>query len=188
MLTERRRFLRSFLTAPRQVGAVLPTSSRTAAKMLDMAEIERRRRVVELGAGSGPITRETLPRLAPDARFWAFELDRSLAAGLSRELSDPRLEVVAGSATGMEAHLGGERADAIISAIPFTSLPKPAGAEILDAVERCLADDGVFIVLQYSPMVEGELRRRFPTVERRISPVNVPPAVLYACRPGPSPA
>jgi hypothetical protein len=38
------------------------------------------------------------------------------------------------------------------------------------------------LVIQYSPVMLGEFRRRFPSVLRRISPWNVPPAFLFACR------
>ena len=68
-LRERARFLRSFLRSPRQVGAVLPTSRWAVRAMLDLAPIEHARCVVEMGAGTGPYTREILTRLRPDARF-----------------------------------------------------------------------------------------------------------------------
>ena len=184
LLAERWRFVRSFAREPGRVGAVLPTSRRTAEVMLDMAPaIARARHVVELGAGTGPITREVLPRLAPDARFLVYELDPDLAASLATEFADPRVEVIPDSAAKLETHLAGERADVIFSALPFTSLPSEIRAQVLDVSRRVLAADGVLVVLQYSPLVERHLRRRFGRVERRFSALNVPPAVLYACRP-----
>jgi hypothetical protein len=38
------------------------------------------------------------------------------------------------------------------------------------------------LVIQYSPAMLRELRRRFTTVRQRLSPRNVPPAFLFACR------
>ncbi len=181
-VAERWRFVRSFVTEPRQVGAVLPTSRRTAQVMLEMGPVAQARTVVELGAGTGPITREIVPRLAPGARLLVYELDQDLARGLAAEFTDPRVRVLAESAARLEEHLAGERADVIFSALPFTSLPGPVRTELLDVSRRALAPGGVFVVLQYSPLVERELRRRFTSVQRRYSPLNVPPAVLYACR------
>ncbi len=37
------------------------------------------------------------------------------------------------------------------------------------------------LVIQYSPVLQAELRRRFASLRRRISPRNVPPAFLFAC-------
>jgi phospholipid N-methyltransferase len=185
LLAERRRFLRSFLAGPRRVGAVLPTSRRTVHATLEMAPITEAHCVVELGAGTGPYTREILPRLGAHGRLLAFELDPALARRLASDLPDPRLEVIADSAANLQAHLDGRRPDVIVSALPFTSLPGPMRHEILEVARKALADDGVMLVLQYSPFMQRDLERRFGFVKRRFSPLNVPPAVLFACRPNP---
>jgi len=181
-LRESARFARSFLKSPRQVGAVIPTSRSAARAMLDMAPLEEARVVVEMGAGTGPHTREILPRLRPDARFLAFEIDPDLAAGLRRDLDDPRLEVVNDSAEKMGEHLDGRQADIVVSAIPFTSLPAPVRRNILEAARANLAPDGTLLVLQYSPFMQRKLEGSFASVSRRVAPKNVPPAFLYACR------
>ncbi len=182
LLRERRRLLRSFRATPRQVGAVLPTSRRTVRATLDMAPVAEARCVVELGAGTGPYTREILPRLGPQGRLLSFEIDPALADALAQDLSDPRLTVVADSAANLEAHLEGPRPEVIVSALPLTSLPSTVREEILAVARRVLADDGVMLVLQYSPFMQRHLKRTFGSVERRLSPRNVPPAVLFACR------
>lgn len=178
---ERALFLRSFVAHPRMVGAVLPTSRRAVRDMLDLAPIPSAAQLVELGAGTGVYTAELLDRMAPDASLLAFEIDARMAAQLARQIPDRRLRVVNDSAEALEAQLGGRRADAIVSGLPFTSLPLAARNAILDAAQRALAPDGTMLVLQYSPLIQGELQRRFGSVRRRISPLNVPPAFLYAC-------
>jgi phospholipid N-methyltransferase len=182
LVSERRRFLRSFLSGPGRVGAVLPTSRRTVRATLDMAPIAEARCVVELGAGTGPYTREILARLGAYGRLLAFEVDPALAGALAADLPDPRLQVVAASAADLEAHLDGRRPEVIVSALPFTSLPGPLHREILAVARKALADDGVMLVLQYSPFMQRDLERAFGSVQRRFSPLNVPPAVLFACR------
>lgn len=183
LVSERARFLRSFLARPRGVGAVLPTSRRTARAMIDMAPVGEARCVVELGAGTGPLTKELVSRLPSGGRLLTFEIDPALARVLDAEVTDQRVRVIADTAANLEAHLGGQRPQVIFSALPFTSLPAAVRIELLDTARRVLADDGVMIVLQYSPFVEGALRSAFGSVERRISLVNVPPAFLFACRP-----
>ncbi len=187
-VAERARFLRSFVLHPRQVGAILPTSQRTVRTMLDLAPIERAELVVELGAGTGPFTGEILRRMGPDARLLAFEVDADLAATLAARFPDPRLQVVTDSAERLEDRLAGRRPEVIASALPFTSLPGDLGKRILETARRVLADGGAMLVLQYSPFILGDLRRVFGSVERHYSPLNVPPAMLFLCRPGGPPA
>ncbi len=183
LLRERARFLRAFCANPREVGAILPTSRRTVRAMLDMAPIGVARCVVELGAGTGAHTREILKRLGSQGALLALEIDAALAAALAAQLQDPRVRVIADSAANLEAHLDGQRPEVIVSALPFTSLRTPVRREILDVTRRVLADDGVMLVLQYSPFMQRELEHTFGSVERRVSPLNVPPAVVFACRP-----
>jgi phospholipid N-methyltransferase len=181
-LRERTRFLRSFVRSPRRVGAVLPTSRRAVRATLDLVALEDARCIVEMGAGTGPYTREIVKRLHADARFIAFEIDPELAAGLERDCRDPRLQVANDSAERMGSYLDGRRADVVVSAIPFTSLPPRERENLLRAAQANLAEDGTLLVLQYSPFMQGQLEKIFASVERRVAPLNVPPAFLFACR------
>lgn len=178
---ERAQFLRSFLAHPRQVGALLPTSRRAVRTMLDMADVPGARTIAELGAGTGVYTREILPRLHPEAKLLAFEIDESLAAILRRRHDDPRLKVIADTAEKLPEYLDGARPEIIVSALPFTSLPGDVGSLVLDRAAEALAPGGTLLVLQYSTLIEKQLRRRFASVRRTLCLQNVPPAFLFAC-------
>lgn len=178
---ERSRFARSFLTNPRAVGAVLPTSQRAVSDMLDLAPVADAGLIVEFGAGSGVYTRELLRRMAPDAELLAFETDPHLTAELTAELGDSRLEVLTESAEHVERHLDGAKADLLVSALPFTSLPSTVRRNVLDISPTILGPNGLMLVLQYSPLIQRELERRFASVDRHISPLNIPPAFLFRC-------
>ncbi|CAA9372330.1 MAG: hypothetical protein AVDCRST_MAG75-181 [uncultured Propionibacteriaceae bacterium] len=180
-LTERLLFLRAFVTHPTRVGAILPTSRRAVRDMLDLGDVGAANLVVELGAGTGVYTREILARLSPGAKLMALEIDPQLAKLLGEEFSDPRLQVICDSAENLHRHLSGARADMVVSGLPFTSLESDLRRRILDQMVQALAPGGVALVLQYSPFIVKELRLRFGSVKRIISPVNVPPAFLFAC-------
>jgi phospholipid N-methyltransferase len=181
-MREKVRFFRSFLANPRQVGAILPTSRRAVRDMLDMANFEQASCVAELGAGTGVYTEEILKRLRPDARLLAFELDPALVATLSERFDDPRLRVINDSAENVENYLeDGSKVDIIVSGLPFTSLPEPIKRNIFKQIARVLAPGGTMVAIQYSTMVQRDLERTFASVRRRLSPVNVPPAFLFAC-------
>src|SRR5215211_6321792 len=163
-LADRLRFLRAFAANPRQVGAILPTSRLAVRDMLDMADVHGASLVVELGAGTGSQTGEILARMGPDARLVALEIDPRLAKLLEERFDDPRLQVVCDSAENLRDHLGDERAYVLVCALPFTSLEPALRRRILESLPGTLAPSGV------------------ASVRRRISPVNVPPAFLFACR------
>jgi phospholipid N-methyltransferase len=180
-IADRVRFLRAFAAHPRQVGAILPTSRQAVRDMLDLGDVPGAALVVELGAGTGVQTGEILARMEPGARLIALEIDPRLARLLEERFDDPRLQVVCGSAEDLAKHLDGDLADVLVCALPFTSLEPGLRRRILDSLPRALASRGVALVIQYSPLIQSELRRLFPSVRRRISVLNVPPAFLFAC-------
>src|SRR5215210_4410703 len=180
-LRRRALFLRSMISHPRSVGAVWPTSRWGVRDLLDMGDLPRPRTVVEFGVGTGVYTEEILKRLHPEGTFLAFEIDPDLASAMGTRLKDPRLLVVNDSAERVDDYLEGAKADYIISSVPFTSLPADVRRSLLDAARRALTPDGQMLVLQYSTAVLPYLQSIFPTIRRRFSPLNVPPAFLFAC-------
>jgi len=182
-LKRRALFGLSMLRHPRTVGAVWPTSRRAVEDLLDMGDLGGAGVVVEFGAGTGVYTEGILKRLSPGARFLSYEVDDALAAAVARRLPDPRLEVVNASAESVGGHLAalGRKADVVVSSLPFSTLPAPVRQNLLDAAREALAPGGVFLVLQYSKTVLPELKLRFPKIRHRFSPLNVPPALLFAC-------
>ena len=149
--------------------------------MLDMADVPWADLVVELGAGTGSQTGEILARMGSGARLIALEIDPSLVRVLEERFDDPRLQVVCDSAEHLDKHLDGATADVLVCALPFTSLDPGLRRRILDSLPGAVGSRGVALVIQYSPLIQAELRRLFPSVRRRVSLINVPPAFLYAC-------
>jgi len=179
-------FAREFARSPWEVASLVP-SSPPVCRALTLAVRETGDPVVvELGAGTGVQTGEVLARLHPNARLVALEIDPDLAKLLEERYDDPRLQVVCDSAENLDVHLGGKRADVLVSALPYTSFEAGLRRRVLDLLPVALAPDGVLLVIQYSPLILRELRRRFPSVRQTITPWNVPPAFLYACRADPS--
>ena len=72
-------FFREFAKDPVLLGAVAPSGADLARRMVDAAELGPGQVVVELGAGTGPMTAEILAR-RPDGPFVALEPNAALAA------------------------------------------------------------------------------------------------------------
>ncbi|MFD3454846.1 class I SAM-dependent methyltransferase [Streptomyces sp. NPDC058691] len=176
-----------FLRRPLMTGAVAASSRRLAHAMTEDIGLERAGLVVELGPGTGVFTDEILARLAPGARLVAVELNPVLAERLSATRSDTRLTVVRDSAAELAAAVG-EPADAVVSGLPWTVMPRERRGQILDAVTEVLAPGGRFTTFAYlhaawtltARHFTAELAHRFDRLER--SPVvwpNLPPAFVH---------
>jgi phospholipid N-methyltransferase len=175
------RFFRRFLANP-SIGALTPSSTAVARAMADQADLPAARTVVELGSGTGVVTRELLRRLPAGARLIAFETEPSFVAYLRAALPDHRLLLVPDSAERMADRLGELAAtpvDYIFSEIPLASMPG-SRASILAAARALLRDGGKLVVLQYSPFVlRPLLRELFPRARTAaFVPRNLPPAFV----------
>jgi phospholipid N-methyltransferase len=174
-------FLRGFLARPLEVASVVPSSVFLEERVVRAAGLANAHCVVELGPGTGGTTRALLRALAPHARLLAIELNPAFCARLRRRIDDARLTVQAGSAETLAEHLahrGLPAPDAIISGIPFSTLPSDSAQRIAAAIHACLAPGGRFVAYQlrahvasYAPPYLGE-----PTVEwewRNVPPMRV---------------
>ena len=167
------RFARQFLSHPRQLGTLIPSSRVLARKMAE--EIEGSSSVVEFGAGTGPVTEEILHRLPQDGRLTCFEINADFCKCLQR-IRDARLRVVNGDATNCERYV--DRLDCIVSGLPLALFSRQQKEAILGISSRCRT----YIQLQYTPVLGAELRRYFSDVKLKFVPQNLPPALVYVCR------
>lgn len=190
-LAEHFEFLVAFLRAPSQVGAVFPSSPALARAMLAGSNLRSAEAVVELGPGTGAITRQILRELGPHTTFLALELDAQAVKRLRQRFS--RVKVYHDSAEQIQHYLarhGATKADYIVSGIPWANVPGNVQRQIMHNVTAALAPEGVFTTFTYllSPKTaKGNhfahvLRELFGSVETSsIIWRNLPPALVYRC-------
>lgn len=177
-------FLRAFLKSPRVVGSVIPSSSFLERRIVTAAEPENADVLVELGVGTGDTTRSLLKAMPPQARLLAIERTAEFVEML-QQITDPRLDLVHGCASSITAELtqrGYLKADAVVSGIPFSTLPKPLAAEIVKAIYNALAPGGRFVAYQFTDRVADYMRPVMgaPEVEHELR--NVPPVRVFTWR------
>ena len=177
-------FLQGFLTRPKEVGSIIPSSRFLERRVVRLADVRGARTLVELGPGTGGTTRAILRAMAPAARLLAIEINQRFAR-LLRRMPDPRLAVHEGSAAeiaeALSAH-GLPSADAILSGIPFSTMPRELGLEILRSVHDSLAPGGLFVAYQVRDRVEDLGRCVFGDAQVQTVMLNVPPMRVYRWR------
>ena len=186
------RFFSGFVRCPRVVGAVAPSSRLLATVMIPPVDLTKAETVVELGAGTGVVTRALRTHIGANTRLVALELHTQSAIRLQRKFHD--VQVVGGSAEHLRQHLdrlGHGRADCIVSGLPWGSMAGDLQKRILDAVAESLKPGGAFSAMAYlhasrfasARRFRFELERRFDQVRiSRIVWANLPPAFVYYCR------
>lgn len=175
-------FLHQFTRHHREVGALAPSSAHLARAMVQaLGPQEKGNVLIELGPGTGSITRQLL-RAHPHCSIFAIETSPVFARQLRKKL--PQVRVWEDCASRLPeildvAGLKPERIGGIISGIPMLSLDAPLRRAILAAVVEVLRPGRRFVQFTYWKPAWDSLDIN----GLRLNPsnmiwMNIPPAVV----------
>ncbi|MDR3355472.1 MAG: methyltransferase domain-containing protein [Synergistaceae bacterium] len=176
--------LRELIRQPRVMGTLFPSSPALADEMACALSPSMMKSgiLVELGAGTGPVTEGLLRRGVPPERLFVVEKSPALAECLSKRF--PSVNVICCGAEELRSHIkGDEKIRAIISSLPFRSLPFDVGSAIMKEIEAALSPGGLFVQFTYALI--GEMLHVPPTFKKVRSHLvlyNLPPAKVEVFR------
>lgn len=176
--------LRKFVSHGTAIASFSPSSRFLARSMIRGIDWVRAKCVVELGAGTGPITKELVRAAHSGTRLVIVERDPDFCRLLREKF--PGHDIVEGDACRLDEILaarGISHADHIISGLPLPSFPATLRDAIIRMSARVLGPDGEFRQITNMPWVYLKLYRNyFRDVSFKLVPLNLPPGGVYVCR------
>ena len=183
-------FLKRWLRRPLSMGAVVP-SGRLLGEAMARATLEamagRPGHVVELGAGTGQVTKALLAAGIPPERLALIERDPELSVFLRRHFVGP--QIIEGDAARLPRLLAGHGIApiaAVVSSLPLLSLPAEIVNGIVHGVFDALPRGAALVQFTYGPKppVPRGLREslQLEGMSGRRVWRNVPPAVVWTFR------
>jgi len=175
-------FIEGFMRNPVMVGSIVPSSRFTIRRMLEPVDWANCKLFVEYGPGVGTFCRPVLDRLPRDGALIVIDTNPLYIDYLRRTITDSRFTAVLGSAADVEQIVrdhGHEKADYVLSGLPFSTLPDGVGPAIASATHRVLRTDGAFLVYQFTPRARAFMARHFERIDHAMEMINVPPCFLY---------
>jgi phosphatidylethanolamine/phosphatidyl-N-methylethanolamine N-methyltransferase len=207
-------FLSEAIRNFRNTGAVWPSSPALAKAMTaSMERLEGRRRILEVGPGTGPFTKAILRRLRAGDQFDLVEINEKFCRNLERDILSkyrprhPQVRVDLHCAPIEEADLGGGY-DLIVCGLPFNNFPPKLMRQIFRRMFALLNEGGEIAYFEYagvrvmkSPVVNGAARARLRKIDtigkslrrrhegrKQLVLANFPPAIAYKLRGAKKPA
>jgi phosphatidylethanolamine/phosphatidyl-N-methylethanolamine N-methyltransferase len=175
-------FLKQTANHWRTTGAFAPSGPVLARAIADqIGPVADGQVVVELGPGTGVVTRELVHRF-PRSQVVAVEVLEAFAPRLAEVC--PGATVVTGCASELEAHLdklgiAPESVAAVISGLPLLVLPEELGRRVVESAAAVLRPGRRYVQFSYSGR---RWRRRALPGFRRLGSrriwLNFPPAVV----------
>jgi phospholipid N-methyltransferase len=183
-------FLAALMRNPRAVGAIAPSSVQLAR--LVAQHVSAGSRVIELGPGTGVVTRELMARVGGSGAILAVDTDREFVERIRRAW--PEVDCVCASAEtlpALAARRGWTDVDHIVCGLPFAVLPASTTTLIVEGVHQLLRHGGTFTTFQYAhtfKMRPAAAFRRQVTARLASQPTsqlvvrNMPPALVLSWR------
>jgi len=185
---------RQWLKHPRRTAAIAPSSPELATAMAAQLPAGARR-VIELGGGTGALTKALLAHGIAAQQLLVLELNDAMHARLRRRF--PQVRSVHGDARRLreiaaaEGFVGEDAADAVVSGLGVLSMPRGLQRDIYAAAFDCLPPGAPLIQFTYGPqppLADDVARELGLAIERGGFVLrNVPPATVYVYR-RPAPA
>ena len=185
-MNENIEFLQAFLKNPLKVGSIAPSSPELAQKMVADIRPTDESVVLELGVGTGAITKVLQDIVTTRESYLGIEIDKTLVKSLKENF--PALKIVRGNACdtfSIYQRTGFGKVGYIICCLPFVSLPNDVGEKILGEIDKFMEQGCVFRTFQYAHgyyfpsaiKLREFMRNRYGKAQRsRLVVKNVPPA------------
>jgi phosphatidylethanolamine/phosphatidyl-N-methylethanolamine N-methyltransferase len=179
--TDQFAFFRAWTRNAKTVGSVWPTSAPMARRMAGVIDLTSGLPVLEIGPGTGPITKQILATGIAPPLVWTLEFSPDFAEKLRAKFPD--IHVVEGDAFDLDTTLGDKAPrtfDCAISGLPLLNFPVATRVAFVESVLNRLPAGRPLIQFSYgpkSPVPPGlghyQVRRHGMVLR------NVPPAQLW---------
>lgn len=170
-------FLKLWLKNPLRMGAIAPSSKYLAQEMAAHIPINSSGIILELGPGTGAVTRALLQAGISPEKLVVLEYSSVLAKNLRK--SFPGVRVIEGNAINLVSLLEDEnrKISSIVSSLPLRSFSKMTTLAILEQITFLLTPGSKFVQFTYSFRQNrfAALTHYRQVVSRRIWR-NLPPA------------
>jgi len=185
-LADSARFLKTLVAAPRLTGAVAPSGRALARAMASAAGSPPHGLIVELGPGTGPVTRALIEIGVAPERLVLVEYDAAFFGLLKQRFA--HASVVQGDAYDLPRTLGpfaSQPVAAVVSSLPLLNQPPPRRTKLIADAFALMGPLGVFVQFTYglqSPIPHEFCANRYSAIRSRPILRNLPPAFVWTYR------
>ncbi len=146
-------FLQELVNAPRQVGAILPSSKQLAVAMARWLPLHSDTYALELGPGTGVVTQALMERGLREDRLIAIEKSPKMADHLRSRF--PRSKIITGDAFELDDLLKRQHARAVgkigvvFSSLPLLNFEPDIADSLAQKIRALLPPEGKLVQYSY---------------------------------------
>lgn len=180
------KFFKGWIDKPKAVGSIIPTSSITARKMASVIDPRSGLPALEVGPGTGVITKAILRHGVKPQDLYTVEYSHDFVLHLRRNY--PGVNVIEGDAFDLDKALGDKADltfDAVVSGVPLLNFPVAMRVKYVESLLDRIPHGRPIVQLTYGPKSPVPPGLGDYTVEKFDFIIrNIPPTVLWIYRRG----
>ncbi len=181
------KFFKGWIDKPKAVGSIVPTSSVTARRMASVIDTKSGLPVLEVGPGTGVITKAILRRGVKPSDLYAVEYAHDFVTHLRRNY--PGITVIEGDGFNLDKTLGDHRDmtfDCVVSGVPLLNFPVARRVAYVEGLLKRIPHGRPVVQLTYGPKSPVPPGLGDYTVEHfHFVLRNIPPTQLWLYRRAP---
>jgi phosphatidylethanolamine/phosphatidyl-N-methylethanolamine N-methyltransferase len=175
------RFIKGVISTPKTVGAIMPTSARMANRMASIIDTGSGLPVLELGPGTGVITKAILDKGVKPENVVSVEYSSDFVRHLRGKY--PGVNFINGDAFSLAETLEnyrGQKFDCVISGIPLLNFPMHQRVKLVEDLLKLIPIGRPIVQFSYGPVSPVVARpdsytiKHFDFIMR-----NIPPAQIW---------
>jgi len=178
------KFFKGWIDKPKAVGSIVPTSSIAARRMASVVNPDSGFPVLELGPGTGVITRAILALGVKPENLYSVEYSDDFVRHLTAQF--PGVNIIKGDAFDLEATLGDRRGmvfDSVVSGVPLLNFPVAQRIRYIEDLLGRIPAGRPIMQLTYGPLSPVPPGRGDYKVEHYDFVLrNIPPTQLWVYR------
>ncbi|MEW9806322.1 phospholipid N-methyltransferase PmtA [Mesorhizobium marinum] len=146
------KFFKGWIDKPKAVGSIIPTSSVTARRMASIVDTASGLPVLEVGPGTGVITKAILRQGVKPSDLYTVEYSHDFVMHLRRNY--PGVNVIEGDGFNLDEALGDmrdARFDCVVSGVPLLNFPIARRVAYLDGLLKRIPCGRPVVQITYGP-------------------------------------
>lgn len=164
-----------------EIGSVIPSGKALSHSMTSpIRRASPPRRILEVGPGTGPFTREILALMRSEDQLVVSEINSALLAGLQKSLlkdknyvrHQDRVQFIEGPVQKLLKNGGRGPYDVIICSLPFLNFTPETVEEIMSLFHESLVPAGTLAFFEYAGLREWAVTFTLPSNKRRVRGVE----------------
>lgn len=178
------RFFKGWIDKPKAVGSIIPTSAVTARRMASVIDTGSGLPVLELGPGTGVITKAILAHGVKPENLYTVEFSEDFVRHLEKHFHG--VNIIHGDAFDLDTTLGDKRGltfDAVVSGVPLLNFPVAQRIRYIEDLLARIPAGRPIVQLTYGPLSPVPAGKGDYTVEHFDFVLrNFPPTQLWIYR------